>query len=86
MLNYDFANGFSVGLGCRYWNLGSGNGDLFAHFEENTNFPPSIIIGAHRAMGRLLPGQLQILRSTVLEWEQTRSILVRQHRKVNERW
>ena len=37
MLNYDFANGFSAGLGGRYWNLGSGNGESFAHFEDSAN-------------------------------------------------
>jgi len=45
LLAYDFANSFSVGVGGRYWNIGTGSGGATAHFEQ------AAAIGAPQSLG-----------------------------------
>lgn len=55
LLAYDFSNAFSVGIGGRYWNIGTGTGGATAHFEQAAAFgaPQSLAVRTERWGGFL---------------------------------
>ena len=62
LLRYQFQNGFSVGIGGRYWRIDSSSAQ--AHFKSSAvgGGVPQTISLDDRAVGRISPGELQIRR------------------------